>query len=222
MKAQWQKVASRIDGLTLRERVIVFLMAALILVTVVNALILDPQNVEQKQISQRIKQEQVQIARIRAEIQQKVNEHTVDPDATNRARLVDLERQATGLQQSLGELQKGLVSPDKIATLLESMLKKNSRVRLVSLKNVATENLMKTEPATKGEANPAAAGLFRHGVELTVRGTYLDTLAYLEELENLEPKLFWGGVTFNVEEHPNASMTLTVYTLSLDKQWLNI
>jgi MSHA biogenesis protein MshJ len=34
--------------------------------------------------------------------------------------------------------------------------------------------------------------------------------------------MFWGEVSLSVEKYPDAVMTLTVYTLSLDKTWLTV
>lgn len=224
MKQYWQKAVTRIDGLSLRERVIIFLVAALALVMTMNTLVLGPQEEEQKRMSKWVQDEQIQIARVRAEIQQKVRENTADPDALNRDRLRTLQRQSLELRLSLAGIQEGLISPDKMATLLEDMLKGNTRLRLVSLKKQPVINL--TQAPVDASAPPgteaAVAGLFRHGVELTVQGSYLDMVAYLTALERLPSKLFWGDVTFMVEEYPNATMALTVFTLSLDRQWLHI
>ena len=53
-----------------------------------------------------------------------------------------------------------------------------------------------------------------------MRGRYLDLLGYLGELEDLPAQMFWGGAKLNVVHYPEAELTLTLYTLSLDKTWL--
>lgn len=220
MKQHWTRISARIDALTLRERVVIFLMAALVVVTGMNLLVLGPQEAEQLAITKRMQDEQNEIARVRVQIQQKVAEKTSDPDAQNRVRLLVLEEQARTLNQAVAGLQKGLVSPDKMPGLLESMLRRNTRLRLTSMKKLPVANLAEVPGDTQGVA--AATGLYRHGVELTVQGNYVDMLNYLNELEGLGTQLLWGDLRFAVETHPTASMTVTVYTLSLDKQWLHI
>lgn len=224
MKRYWQKIVTRIDGLTLRERVIIFLMAALALIAMVNMLILAPQEAEQKRIAKRIQDEQNEITRIRAEIQRKVEERTADPNAQNNGRLRVLQAQADGLRETVAGMQRGLVSPDKMAALLEEMLRKNTRLRLAGLRKLPVVNLVDApaSPKTQDGADDTVTGLFRHGVELTVQGGYLDMVNYLGELERMPAQLFWGDLAFKVDEYPNATMTVTVYTLSLDKQWLHI
>ncbi|HEY4540904.1 MAG TPA: MSHA biogenesis protein MshJ [Noviherbaspirillum sp.] len=238
MKAYWTKLSTRIDALTLRERAVIFLMIALALVVGLNRLILEPQNEEQARINRRIQDERGQIARIRTEIQKKVAEQTVDPDVANRARLPALQQQRAQLQRDVAGIQQGLISPERMPVLLEEMLSKSAGLRLVSLKKLPAASLLEIpvgeaggtqeratsqeNTSTHGSEAARTSGLYRHGVTLTVRGEYLDMMAYLSELEGLSSQLLWGDLTFSVEKYPTATMTLTVYTLSLDKQWLHI
>jgi MSHA biogenesis protein MshJ len=94
MKPSWQKFSARIDAMSLRERVLIFIMAAVALVVLVNMLLLDRQFVRQQQLSQRITAEQAQIAAIQTDIQQKVRQHTTDPDAAVRQQLAHAKQQS--------------------------------------------------------------------------------------------------------------------------------
>ncbi len=80
-------------------------------------------------------------------------------------------------------------------------------------------------PAPAGPAAPVAKApdlLFRHGVEITLAGSYLDMIAYMEALEAMPTQLFWGKAEFEVDQYPNARLTLTLYTLSMDKKWMKL
>jgi len=246
MKQQWQRLAGKIDAMTLRERVIVFAMAALILITLVNTALLDPLYAKQKQGTQRVKQQQAQIAAMQAEIQHKVSRHGRDPDAETKARVKQLKEHLEQMQSSLRDTQKGLVSPDKMAALLEDVLRQQGTLRLVALRTLPPSDLAgqaekgRTEQSPPGRsistptsepgnvsANTADAksqdgGMFRHGVELKIQGGYLDILNYLARLEAMQWQLFWSKASLTVEEHPTATLTLTLHTLSLDKKWLNM
>ncbi|HJV83166.1 MSHA biogenesis protein MshJ [Noviherbaspirillum sp.] len=239
MKRYWQRLALKIDALTLRERAIIFTMAALILIVLVNTILLDPQYARQKELSDRIKQEQSQIASAQAEIQRKIAAQTVDPDSTTKIRLQQLKEQFRQMQTSLRGMQKGLVSPDRMSSLLEDILKRNGRLRLLSLKTLPVTSINDTPTATpeasatqsrdKADGKPAASpdkpvadAIYRHGVEIVVQGGYLDLLDYLSQLEAMPWQLFWGKAKLDSEDYPKAKLTLTLYTLSLDKKWLNI
>jgi MSHA biogenesis protein MshJ len=240
MNGYWQKLVVRIDALSLRERLIIFAAAALVVITLVNSLILESQFAKQKQVSERIRQEQAQIASLQADIQQIVKRHDTDPDGANRTRLTQLSRQLQEMQGSLRDMQKGLVPPDKVSTVLEDILRKNGRLRLVSLKTLPVAGLTEQagaenktavekltggglpEAKTKPETKPAAESIYKHGVEITVQGGYLDIVNYLTALESMPWQLFWGGASLRVEEYPKSTLTLTLFTLSLDKKWLNL
>ena len=237
MKEYWLKFESRIDALNLRERVMAFAIAALLLVALINVLIMDPLLAKQKQLSQQAAQDEQQIAAMQAEIQARVAAHNVDPDAAERARLQNLKQQSAKLRGELMGMQKGLVSPDKMTALLEDLLRRNSGLQLLSLKTLPVSLLTDPlPPEAKGPANseasqgkdkgqekPAAGeAVFRHGVELTIQGSYADITQYLTQIESMPWQLFWARAKLSVDTYPKARLTLTLFTLSLDKTWLNI
>lgn len=258
MKQSWQKLSARIDAMSLRERVLIFVMAAVILVVLVNALLLDPQFAGQKQISQKIGAEQAQIAAIQTDIQQKIQARREDPDQALRQQLERLQQQSGQLRGALEDTRKALVTPEKMPALLEAILRRDGRLQLVSLTTLPVADLAEPMAAdTKGAdakvadakaaganaghdaptavASVAAAGtgtaagagggigsIYRHGVELTVAGTYLDMLHYMAQLEAMPWQLYWGKANLQVETWPQARLTLTLFTLSLDKKWINL
>ncbi|MGB6053675.1 MAG: type II secretion system protein GspM [Burkholderiaceae bacterium] len=245
MKPYWQKLSTRIDAMSLRERVLIFLMAAVILLVLLNLLLLDPQFTRQKQLSQRITGEQAQIAAIQAEIQQKVRAQADDPDAVPRQQLEQARRRAAQLRGALQQTQEALVAPEKMPALLEAILKRDGRLQLVSLKTLPVSDLAPAPAADKkaeDAAAPAAATapmadgavpaasaadagigtVYRHGVEITVAGSYPDMMRYMAELEAMPWQLYWGKAQLRVESWPQARLTLTLFTLSLDKKWMNL
>lgn len=237
MKQYWQRLEAKIDAMSLRERAMAFGIAALVLITLINTIMLDPLLAQQKQYSQQVKLDQQQIAAIQAEIQLRVASHDMDPDGPGKARLQTLKQQSAKLHDDLMGMQKGLVSPDKMASLLEDLLRKNGRLQLTSLKTLPVSLL--NDPA--GQDSQAAGGkkpalsqkdrpdgresgdaVYKHGVEIVVQGSYPDMVSYLAELESMPWQLFWAKAKLNVDAYPKSSLTLTLFTLSLDKKWLNI
>jgi MSHA biogenesis protein MshJ len=239
MKEQWQRLELRIDALNLRERAMAFAIAALILITLVNVLLLDPLLAKETQISQQVRQQQQQVAAMQAEIQNAVKSSSLDPDASNRFRLATLRQDQAKLHDEMVALQKGLVSPDRMTALLEDLLKRNGKLHLSSLKKLpvvalshqaglperaAQDKSDKTNAAPSKEktGDGASEALYQHGVEIVVEGGYLDIMNYLTQLEAMPWQLFWAKATLDASAYPKAGLTLTLFTLSLDKTWLNI
>lgn len=235
MKQQWLRLEARVDAMSLRERLMAFAIAALVLVTIINTLILDPLLAEQKKASQKMRQEQQQIAAMQAEIQARVKTHGADPDSANRERLRRLNQQITDARGELLGLHKSMVSPDKMAAVLDDLLRSNGRLRLVAMKTLPVATLNESTDFADGERTKAtvaqgrkelsggvADGVFRHGVEIVVQGNYGDLLAYLAQIEGLPWQLFWESAKLNADTYPKSTLRLTLFTLSLDKAWLNI
>jgi MSHA biogenesis protein MshJ len=231
MKQKWLSFAARVDALSQRERIMSFAATAAVLVFIVHMGVLGPMLRKQELLRSQVVQQQNNIAGINEQITQKLQEAGADPDAPVRARLAAVRDESGRLSDSLRAMQKGLVAPERVAPLLESILRANGRLKMVSVRTLPVEPLSAIGAKKEGEAAaPAATSattakrdlLFRHGVELTVRGSYLDMVDYMTALESLPTQLFWGKAQLEVEEYPSVRLTLTLYTLSLDEKWMKL
>jgi MSHA biogenesis protein MshJ len=261
MKRRWLQLAARIDALSLRERVLVFAALVGSIVFVAYLAGLGPLLKQQVLLRTQIAQQQNNLAGMDAEIAQKLRDFQRDPDAATRAQLAGVKTESAQLGESLRAMQKGLVAPERMAPLIDAILRANGRLKLVSMRTLPVTSLneappgevaapQKAEakneaaakleeirkkiaasgasvPATGAATGPAVAPkpgslLYRHGVEIAVRGSYLDMIDYMTALESLPTQLFWGGAKLEVEDYPTARLTLTMYTLSLDQKWLKL
>ena len=236
MKQQWLKLAARIDRATLRQRIGVFFAAAFVVLYLLYMLLFDPLLREQARLRAQINQQQTTMAGIDTSMTTLVDAFARDPDAASRQRLAAARAETRTLGDSLAAMQKGLVAPEQMAPLLQTILRANGRLQLVALATLPVTAVggptpapaatsAGTTPAPAPAATPApamASVLYRHGVQVTVRGSYLDMVDYMASLERLPTQLFWGQAQFAVEEYPRATVTLTLYTLSLDRKWLTL
>ncbi len=234
MKQYWEKLTLKIDSLTLRERGVIFAMAAVIIIAGANTFLLDPLFARQKQLSTQIQSTRLQMDVIQTQIKDTASGQN-DPDVPAKARLAAVKLQLTQMQSALDDMQKGLVSPDNMTVLLEDIVRQGGHLRLVSLKTLPASGLGEPEPGANGGlektsgsamALPKAANVggavYKHGVEITLQGGYADMVNYMTALETMPWQLFWGKAKLSVEEYPTATLTLTLFTLSLDKKWLNM
>lgn len=219
--------------MSLRERAMTFAAAAFVVIALMNATLLDPLLARQKALSAQVVQQQEKMKELQAQMQGLLQAKRDDEHSPLRNRLAQLKQQ---LQEQDGYLQSRrdrLVVPNKMAELLEQVLNKNSKLQLVGLKTLPVDFLI---PPATGTVPPAvtenASGMqkqpdvqkqiFKHGVQITVRGGYLDLLQYLAALEKLPAQMFWGELRLSVDQYPESVLTLTLYTLSLDKTWLTV
>ncbi len=221
MRKYWLKISGKIDSLTLRERTIVFVTTAGLVICAVFFFFLNPTYAKQKTTLTTMSQQRDVLAGVEAEIAQTMLAHTVDPDAADRARLQQVRVEAQTLSSALMAMQQGMVPPERMTGLLERILRAHRSLRLTALRTLPEEVPAVAAPKP-GEAAAPPQLLHRHGVELVLQGSYPDMVAYMAALEGMQGQIFWGSATMKVDTHPNATLTLVVYTISLDKKWLKL
>lgn len=235
MKRYWERIQAAIDDMSLRERAMIFVAAAFVVISLMNVILLDPLLTRQKILSAQVVQQQEKMKDLQAQMQNLLQAKREDEHSPLRDRLAQLKQQLQEQDSYLQSRRDRLVEPGKMADLLKQVLGNNGRLQLVELKTLPVSLLIEKPSGTgsAGQATPAnlpAAGnqqelqkqIFKHGVSITVRGTYPDLMHYITALEHLPAQMFWGEVSLNVEKYPDAVLTLTVYTLSLDKTWLAV
>ena len=220
----WEKLAAKIDALSLRERLLVFAALAFVLISLIHVLLIDSLLAEQKKLAGQVTQQQEKMKEIRGRLDALLQARKSDADSPLRQRLNQIRQQIAEGDAYLQNRRSQLVEPEQMADLLQQVLLKNSKLQLLSLQTLPAAPL--AEKTAKPEGAGAAAvpdmQIYRHGVQLTIRGNYLGLLHYLAELEQLPSAMYWGMARMNVVQHPDAELTLTIYTLSLGKTWLQV
>ncbi|MEI7456476.1 MAG: agglutinin biogenesis protein [Nitrosomonadales bacterium] len=219
MKPYWELICTKIDAMSTRERAMIFATAVCVLILLLNALLLDPLLVKQKAISMKMAQQEQEAQNLQQAIKAILQARQDDQHSPLRVRISELKGQVQENERFLKERSARLVEPGKMAELLEQVLSRNDKLQLIELKTLPLSLLLEQKADGK---TPAAAPVYKHGVQISVRGGYLDLLRYLTALEKLPIQMFWGEVSLSVDKHPDSLLTLTVYTLSLDKTWLTV
>ena len=227
MKQRLQKYADGIDAMALRERAMFFGAVALVLMTLLQVFLLNPVLSRRNQLSAQIAQQEDETKAIQAQIDALVRPKVQDQDAFNRAKLKSLREQTAQLDRQFEEQQKQFVAPEKIVGMLENMIVKNRKLQLLSLRKLAGAGLSPGAGAPAGAAGGreragGAREVFRHTIELSVKGGYFDLLDYLAALERMPQRVFWDGFELSVAQYPQSVLKLTIYTLSPGKSWLTV
>jgi MSHA biogenesis protein MshJ len=219
MTRYWIVARDKIGALSLRERAIVFVTVALVVVSLVSEVLLAPLHAKRKILSDQVAQQQERTKELQAQLRNLLQAQLDEGHSPLRVREELLRRQLQEQAEYLEERREHLVAPDRMANVLAQVLHENRRVQLVELRTLPVSLLM-DKPQEEGAVQPVAVD--GHGVQITVRGSYLDLLGYASALEKLPTRMYWGDASLSVERYPDAVLTFTVYTLSLDQTWLTI
>jgi MSHA biogenesis protein MshJ len=236
MSAQWAQWADKFAALTRRERIIVasaLLLGGgfLIFNFWIDPFMIAARGASKAELAARTElvQQQAQIAALAAQ--------NADPDASNRKRLAQARQELAKVGERLASFEAGMVPPARMQAFLEGLLARNRALELLGLKTLPVTLVGAPAPAEKPAAavgaiaqpaqdpdknkpGGAAEGIYQHGIEIRLAGSYNDLLNYLAELERMPQRVMWNSVSLTVEKHPRNIMVLRVYTLSLDRNWL--
>lgn len=228
MKKLWLEYSAKIDALSKRERALVFAAVVTTVVYIIFALFIDPAAARQRTLEAQMQQHTKDLAALQNEVQA-LSKQQADPDAARRVRSAELGREISAVDEQLKALQKNLVPAQRVIPLLQEVLARSARLELLALRTLPVSPLVpraEKPPAAESGApqkpKVAGANVYKHGVELTLAGSYSDLHDYLAKLERLPVRMFWWRARLSAEEHPRLTMTLTIYTLSLDKAWLEV
>ena len=217
MSFDWKSWIARIDDMSLRERAMLFGSVALVVVVTAHVTLIDRALVNQKRLTERVTRDQSQLKSVREQLQLILKESQPQGRHPDELAIAELERKIKETEKTLAARQRAFVAPEELPVLLRQMLGRSRQIKLESLRLLPSTPL---PTPGRPEGSQGSSEVFRHGVEVSLRGSYFDLVQYLAELESLPAPLLWGRVELQVEQYPEVRLTLVVRTLSTQRSLL--
>jgi len=209
-----EKIRTRIDELSLRERGLLFLSLVAVIFMLWQSALMKPVETAQKAKLERLTTLQKEVEALDTQIQTLIATRTADPDAENRRVAEELRAQLGQLEGRIVGTVEGLVEPRQMAQMLEDVLTRNPGLKLKKARSLRAVPLVAEEGL--------GGTVYQHGLRLELEGSYLDALNYLRALQKLPRSIYWDEVQVAMEEYPTAKITITVHTLSLSEGWIGV
>lgn len=223
MKQQWEKLNAKLEAMTVRERVLVFATLAVVLLSLLNMLLLEPLLVRQKALRIQLSQQQQMISDVQSQIAAIQQENSPGSTSPERNQINQLRQEIADSNAYLQSSRERLVQPENMAEHMRKLLNKNKELQIISLRTLPVTPLIEQAGSEQAVATAVMdKQVFKHGVQLTLRGSYLDLLQYVSALEKLPQQMYWAKAEMKVVQYPATELTLILYTLSLDQTWLQI
>lgn len=206
--------------LQLRERLLAVLLGSIVLYFIVNLALLAPQEKKIKHLQQLDKAHKVELASINKTLDEmeKGLSKGLDPQAGDRATLDALKKQIADGDAFFGQTD---ATTSQVGTLVKDLLDTSPGLTLVSFRTLPAQELITPSKASQGDK--AAKGsveiqkiIYKHGVEISVKGNYMMLLSYMENLQKYPKRLFWSQARLDVPAYPEkeAVLKLLIYSLS--------
>ena len=210
--AKLNSLRTSIDRMSLRERVLVFATAVMLLSSVWYLLLMQPLTQQATNSRAEIESLQGRITTTNRTLEDQLLQ--ISGSGTGyQERFARVQRRIDEINERLGDYAAELIDPAEMALVLEGVLKEQSKLRLVRIRNLSPE-------ALSASADSHTATFYKHGLEIEFEGSYFDCLEYLQEVEALPWRFYWQILELDVLEYPRNRIRLEVSTLSLDEEWI--
>ncbi|MDB5814751.1 MAG: biosis protein MshJ [Rhodocyclales bacterium] len=230
---------ARLDRMSPRERVVVTLCVCAVTWFIINAFVITPGQRDVATYGQLAAAQQDTLNAANQQLEG-IRSGSVPPgDPALREQLAQVDKENLSVDASLRASQQYLVPAETMGALLQDLLRRDKRLELVSMQTLSVAPILDTSkeeasapavqpttlaPVVVAQSAPATVEttMFRHGVQIVLRGNFLNVLDYLHEVEKLPWQMYWGSFTMDVADGALPTYSLSIYTLSLDKSWLKL
>lgn len=240
-------VMAKINRATLRERALIFVAGVAAIAVLWNQLLMTPLSLRRVMLAQSLDDIRAHAKILSAT---NPIDEAAARYASLKSRELALNHAISQADEDLASAQNGLIEPTRMVSVLTDVLQRQKGLTLLRLRNLPVQSVLMppvkaeaatddtgaggTDAAAKPEAQGAQSGVagkpgsaqadsgpYLHPVELVVRGSYLDVLAYLKDLEAQPWGFQWRRFEFVTTEE-GSEYRIEFTTLSMASNWLGV
>lgn len=215
LKLQVANAIEKVDGLSPRERVIILLTAVALMFGTYNQFVLDPFLKNRTTLKKEMAAIVPEMDAMQQTIASLVQRQARDPNVALRKMVVDKTAKVSALDITIDNETKRLIDPQKMPKILGYLLSRRSALTINSVKSTAGEPVMFDD-----EEKPM--GLFTHGLEIELEGTYQQVKTYLGTIEALAEQVYWDDMVFEMQAYPIGTLKLNVHTMSTSPELIGV
>jgi len=216
----------KIDARVFRERVLIFITLLALIFLVWNFTVQakfdrarDSLNAEAEKITTEQRAVEAQITTLTMAM-------ASDPAIAKATDIRKLNSDIAEVEARLSGLSQGLISAEQLPKVLEDVLHRTVKVKLLQVRTLAAAELqlVTAVPAANNQDAPVSGGtgVYKHGVLIRVAGSYSQLIQLMTEIEALQWKFYWESLDYTVKQYPNAEIDIRVFTLSSEEGLLGV
>ncbi|CAB0150574.1 hypothetical protein PSI9734_01013 [Pseudidiomarina piscicola] len=209
---QWQQLQLRFNEMPMGRRKFWVVLTLIFILYLGVWVVLLPSWQTYKTEQTQLTQQQSRVALLQQQIEAVDLRLAGDPKAPLRNKLADLRERLGELNQRL-QSETNYVSAADNRELLKALLGHASALEVQSAQALPAERVY-------GDGEATAGAIYKHRLQLVVRGSYNEIHNYFERLEHLPWSFYWQRMDYEVSAHPEAEVLLEIYTLSLERDYV--
>lgn len=213
----WQQLSERFKALKEREKYTAFIGALLLCLWLFMLQLLVPAFEELSKVNQQINSATVTLQQQNNMLSTLRQDAGKDVDAIYKQEVVKLQKQEQDLQQQIAQLTSYFVGSERMALVLQDVLKSSNNVKM---KSVIANPPVPLTFADQGSDNKAV--IYKHSTVVVLTGDYFALTSVLERLDALSWSLGWQSIDYKVTEYPDAELTLHLLTVSDNESYIKL
>ena len=214
MKNWWLTQSARINALSLRERVFMFVSVMVCCLAVVDVVWLSPAQTAHTQLMQRFDKQTAELKRVRTELRSSVK--SVDTAQPSHDELAKLQSRTDAVNQAIKHALPSKAEASALTQAVAQLLRRHESLTLENMAAMPAELAFEKNPQSFApEGTVAPAELTRQRLELTVSGPYPELMRYVRSLETALPYIRWAGFSLKSEKQVSV---LTLHLFLVDVQ----
>lgn len=198
MSSWWINQATRINALSLRERLFLFISLLCICLALADMAWLSPAQSAHKQALQKLDKQNEDLKKSTVAMKSLGDASGTVKSLNDEMNTV--KKQIEQVNQSIVSATSGPVDDKPLAQVLVHLLRRYEGLALVTTSSLAPE--LTDKKISSDTAGASLSGLTRQGVELTVSGPYSQLVQYVQTLEAAMPHIRWGSMKLKSEKQP--------------------
>lgn len=226
LKRSWQAWSMRIDALSFRERILVFMAVAGVALSLMFVGLIEPALKRQEQMLSSATGLQQEIFTLREQLatSEQLNQGGINTE------LGRLRAEAEALEKLLKARESGLIEPARMMATLKTLLAEQAGLTLIALEAEPGQPVLLAKAEEEAQAEPAPAELkppstqafYKHAVTLRLRGSYAQLTDYVARIEAQPWTVQWEWARLDARRHPQLELTLKLNTLSREPTWARL
>ena len=212
MKEQLRALLAKIDALSLRERIFVFLSVLACCLAAADALWLSPAMATNKKLVQQFGAQAAELTRLREEF--RLVAQPVDPSKAVRDDIALADRRLDALKDEINTLLPRARGGPALEEVMVQFLRRHPGLTLQGLVTLQADT---ASGAAASVTSTLPTGLTKKGLQLKVSGPYPELVRYVQQLEYTLPALRWGSLVLKSDSQP-PELTLQVFVLGVQSQ----
>lgn len=218
MSEQFNRLVSKINALTLRERTLIFVSGSVVMVFLWWFFYAAPLQTKMQALQQQTVAMNNDIHSLNDSTQAIQSRLAQGVHQKSRHKLQQLKTELEQVRQALQQKTHSLIEPDEMFELMQQMIFAESKLKLTGIRRKQVQPLFSSEK----EPESTQPEIYRHIMQISFDGRYLDVLKYIQKLEQLDWQLIWDSIELRSGDYPQIHVSIEISTLSDTRSWVGL